>query len=238
MAKTKLKSVFTREDIYTVLQLLKALADGIDTNEELTDADIEKLNTSVDKLNSAITISEDTTTTIANGIAIKPSGDVNIGKNLEVKGKFTVNTEAKIYDKITDTTNNKMFVSGDVNVGNTIPNVTKTYGKWSLSGNSLTVVLAFETNDQSTTISAGQSFTQVIKFPTYISNRIVPIVDIAVAYGTGTACSKTGSIWTATRTNIPIIFAKVSDGFNILVGSGITSIPANTSVRVQFSLTI
>lgn len=92
MAKTKLKSVFTREDVYTVLQLLKALADGVDTNEELTDADIAKLKTSIDKLKGAITIAEDNTTTIANGIVIKPTGDVDIGKNLDVDGNLKLNT--------------------------------------------------------------------------------------------------------------------------------------------------
>ena len=92
MAKTKLKSVFTREDVYTVLQLLKALADGVDTNEELTDADIEKLKASVDKLNSAVSIAEDNTTTIANGIVIKPTGNVDIGKNLDVDGLIRLNT--------------------------------------------------------------------------------------------------------------------------------------------------
>lgn len=92
MAKTKLKSVFTREDVYTVLQLLKALADGVDDNEALTDADIEKLKASVDKLNGAVTIAEDHTTTIANGIVIKPTGDVDIGKNLDVDGLIRLNT--------------------------------------------------------------------------------------------------------------------------------------------------
>lgn len=47
MAKTKLKSVFTREDVYTVLQLIKALADSADDNEALTDEDIKKLQNKV-----------------------------------------------------------------------------------------------------------------------------------------------------------------------------------------------
>lgn len=84
MAKTKLKSVFTREDVYTVLQLLKALADGVDTNEELTDADIAKLKASVDKLNGAVNIAEDNTVTIANGIVVKPNADVDIVNNLKL----------------------------------------------------------------------------------------------------------------------------------------------------------
>lgn len=92
MAKTKLKSVFTREDVYTVLQLLKALADGVDTNEELTDADIEKLKASIDKLNGAVNIAEDNTVTIANGIVIKPNADVDIGNNLDVGGNFKLNS--------------------------------------------------------------------------------------------------------------------------------------------------
>lgn len=47
MAKTKLKSVFTHEDAYTVLQLIKALADSVDDNEALTDEDIKKLQNKV-----------------------------------------------------------------------------------------------------------------------------------------------------------------------------------------------
>ena len=92
MAKTKLKSVFTREDVYTVLQLLKALADGVDTNEELTDADIEKLKASINKLNGAVNIAEDNTVTIANGIVIKPTADVDIGHNLDVDGNLKLNS--------------------------------------------------------------------------------------------------------------------------------------------------
>lgn len=92
MAKTKLKSVFTREDVYTVLQLLKALADGVDTNEELTDADIAKLKASVDKLNGVVNIAEDNTVTIANGIVIKPTADVDIGHNLDVDGNLKLNS--------------------------------------------------------------------------------------------------------------------------------------------------
>lgn len=84
MAKTKLKSVFTREDVYTVLQLLKALADGVDTNEELTDADIAKLKASIDKLNGVVSIAEDNTVTIANGIVVKPNADVDIVNNLKL----------------------------------------------------------------------------------------------------------------------------------------------------------
>lgn len=92
MAKTKLKSVFTREDVYTVLQLLKALADGVDTNEELTDADIAKLKASIDKLNGAVNIAEDNTVTIANGIIINPTADVDIGHNLDVEGNLKLNS--------------------------------------------------------------------------------------------------------------------------------------------------
>lgn len=108
MAKTKLKSVFTREDVYTVLQLLKALADGVDTNEELTDADIAKLKASVDKLNGAVNIAEDNTVTIANGIIIKPNADVDIGNNLDVDGNLKLNSP-----------DNLTFVTGSLPTPNT-----------------------------------------------------------------------------------------------------------------------
>ena len=53
MANVKLKSIFTKEDIYTVLQLLKALADGVDENDTNMQAQIDELKTKIDTLSEA-----------------------------------------------------------------------------------------------------------------------------------------------------------------------------------------
>ena len=50
MANVKLKSIFTKEDIYTILQLLKALAEGVDENDANMQAQIDELKTKIDTL--------------------------------------------------------------------------------------------------------------------------------------------------------------------------------------------
>lgn len=98
MAKTKLKSVFTREDVYTVLQLLKALADGVDDNEALTDEDIKKLQDKV--LTSVTVVSVDSDhkkiiLTFADNTTIESvpfeSGNLPQGYEVDSTGKVIIN---------------------------------------------------------------------------------------------------------------------------------------------------
>lgn len=128
MTKTKLKSVFTREDVYTVLQLLKALADSVDDNEALTDEDIKKLQdkvltsvavVSVDASHNKIvlTFADNTTiesvpfesggATLPQGYEVDSTGKVIINKALnvvsegdvEVRKNLIVDGKAKINNK-------------------------------------------------------------------------------------------------------------------------------------------
>lgn len=134
MAKTKLKSVFTREDVYTVLQLLKALADGVDNNEALTDEDIKKLQdkilTSVavvsvdnDHKKIVLTFADNTTiesvpfesggATLPQGYEVDSTGKVIINKALtavsegdvEVRNNLIVDGKAKL-NSISDLVDN------------------------------------------------------------------------------------------------------------------------------------
>lgn len=128
MAKTKLKSVFTREDVYTVLQLLKALADSVDDNEALTDEDIKKLQDKVltsvavvsvdhDHKKIVLTFADNTTiesvpfesggATLPQGYEVDNTGKVIINKALtavsegdvEIKKNLIVDGKAKINNK-------------------------------------------------------------------------------------------------------------------------------------------
>ena len=98
MAKTKLKSVFTREDAYTVLQLIKALADSVDDNEALTDEDIKKLQDKV--LTSVAVVSVDSdhkkiVLTFADNTTIESlpfeSGNLPQGYEVDATGKVIIN---------------------------------------------------------------------------------------------------------------------------------------------------
>lgn len=125
MAKTKLKSVFTREDVYTVLQLLKALADSVDDNEAITDEDIKKLQDKVltsvavvsvdhDHKKIVLTFADNTTiesvpfesggATLPQGYEVDSTGKVIINKALnvvsqgdvEVKNNLIVDNKVKL----------------------------------------------------------------------------------------------------------------------------------------------
>ena len=100
MAKTKLKSVFTREDAYTVLQLIKALADSVDDNEALTDEDIKKLQdkvltsvavVAVDDAHKKIVLTFADNTTIESIPFESGGGSLPQGYEVDSTGKVIIN---------------------------------------------------------------------------------------------------------------------------------------------------
>ena len=82
MANVKLKSIFTKEDIYTVLQLLKALADGADTNDADLQSQIDELKNKLD----SYAVDASGNITLNDALHVAKTGDVEVGKNLEVDG--------------------------------------------------------------------------------------------------------------------------------------------------------
>lgn len=95
MANVKLKSIFTKEDIYTVLQLLKALADGVDENDTNMQAQIDELKTKIDTLKpepEGYSVDGAGNVTIAGAITANNNGNVEVRKNLNVAGNASVNT--------------------------------------------------------------------------------------------------------------------------------------------------
>ena len=94
MANVKLKSIFTKEDIYTVLQLLKALADGADTNDADLQSQIDELKTKIDTLKpepEGYAVDASGNVVINDSLHVSKTGDVEIGKNALVDGTLTLN---------------------------------------------------------------------------------------------------------------------------------------------------
>ena len=92
MANVKLKSIFTKEDIYTVLQLLKALADGVDENDTNMQAQIDELKQKIATLKpepEGYAVDNAGNVTIAGTLTANNNGDVEISKNLGVDGMAT-----------------------------------------------------------------------------------------------------------------------------------------------------
>ena len=92
MANVKLKSIFTKEDIYTVLQLLKALADGVDENDTNMQAQIDELKQKIATLKpepEGYSVDNAGNVTIAGALKANNNGDVEVSKSLNVDGNAT-----------------------------------------------------------------------------------------------------------------------------------------------------
>ena len=82
------------------------------------------------------------------------------------------NGTTHLFENITDSHGNPRFIEGDITM-NTIDGVTQTYGKWSLSGTHLMIVVAGDVVN-GTVISQGTKLCDV-NLPSYIKDKIVTI---------------------------------------------------------------
>ena len=118
------------------------------------------------------------------------------------------------------------FIEGDVTL-NEIEGLTQTYGKWSLSGSHLLIVIAGKI-DNATALS-GTICT--VDLPSWIKDKLVPIYGQAVVRQNDTVFSSDGS------TNQSALNVLGKSGTNIYVGSYITA-TADRYFRYQFDLLI
>ena len=80
------------------------------------------------------------------------------------------NGTTHLFDTITDSHGNKRFVEDDITM-NTITGVTQTYGKWSLSGTHLMIVIAGNVAN-GTTLSNLANWASIRNLPSYIYDNI------------------------------------------------------------------
>lgn len=78
------------------------------------------------------------------------------------------------FENIVDEDGHKRFIEGDITI-NTTEGFTQKYGKWSLSGSHLLMVVAIEIS-ASTSIANG-SYLADINLPEWIMNKIYPIIE-------------------------------------------------------------
>lgn len=77
------------------------------------------------------------------------------------------------FEAITDENNHKRFIEGDIDLIESPTGLTKTYGRWSLSGTHLLIVLACDIAN-ATTITSGY-YAYLKDLPQWIFNKIVPV---------------------------------------------------------------
>ena len=79
----------------------------------------------------------------------------------------------KVFEHIVDKDGHKRFIEGDITM-ETITGVTQSYGKWSLSGSHLMIVLCASI-ENAASITAGTTLAR-IAIPAWIHEKLVPMV--------------------------------------------------------------
>ena len=139
------------------------------------------------------------------------------------------NGTTHLFENITDSHGNPRFIEGDITM-NTIDGVTQTYGKWSLSGTHLMIMIAGN-------IANGTTFSGVlvnsIDLPEFIKDKIITYP------GTASVDIKSINIYSITNTAQSIIvrLRKSNDVVSIEEMTSVT-LTADRSFRIQFDLLI
>ena len=92
----------------------------------------------------------------------------------------------KAFENIVDKDGHKRFIEGEVHLDNSVPSgYTELYGKWSLSGTHLLIVIAFSIDNA---VNTGYVTTlTTVNIPDWIKNKIVPLgntyIELKNVYG-------------------------------------------------------
>lgn len=138
----------------------------------------------------------------------------------------------KIFDDIKDKNGNPRFVEGEINLVDSVPSgVTKIYGKWSLSGSHLLIVLCLKLAN-GTTITNGTSLAD-FTLPSYIIDKI------AVLWGGVAVDMKNFSAYNDSwgTQQFSVFLGKSSSKLGITKTSDLT-LSAERNVRISFDLLI
>lgn len=142
-----------------------------------------------------------------------------------------------LMSNIVDSHGNKRFIEGDINLTQAFSNVgiTKLYGKWSLSGTHLMIVIAI--NIPENTAIPAETFFCEAKFPNYIANKIIglwgntlDIKDFQV---------RNANNWWQDSENLSNVSLVIA-GNKILIGTsgGVFTTKSQSTCRIQFDLLI
>lgn len=131
-------------------------------------------------------------------------------------------------DNLVDKNGHERFIEGNIDILEEVPEITKTYGKWSLSGTHIMFVLAGAiangTELNGKTIS-------IIDIPDWIKAKIIPIHSVSVVL------QQTLTMYGGTAQTIQAYLEKNAQGRVSIYFSGFTA-NADKTFRVAFDLLI
>ena len=132
-------------------------------------------------------------------------------------------------DDIVDSAGNKRFVEGNATISGIPSALEVAYNKWSLSGTHLMLVLCIKNNSSSTKTITGPVDFATYDLPSYILNKVSPVVGNLVD-------QKSFTIW-GTSNAAEIRLNKDNDVLHFKTFANI-DIGSNQSIRIQFDLLI
>lgn len=136
----------------------------------------------------------------------------------------------KVFEDIKDKNGNPRFLEGDINLDVAVPSgITKTYGKWALSGSHLLIVLAIDVENGITVPPA--TILSVLDLPQWIVDKIVPLFSVNVFWDTTNFYSEDSTIQ-----YVPVLLRKQNDKINITTTTFTTT--AIKHARIAFDLLI
>ena len=209
-----------------------------DVTEEITDTQYAAFTAA---LNQATTQLQSQITTNANDIdALEVrAGDAedNIETNANVIAAIAKNNHL-IFENIYDKNVHNRFIEGNINLSAeaATAGLLKSYGKWSLSGSHLMLALCVEIPEN---VSFNASYLSYITLPTWIKNKIYPII----AGGGDFIGYNTISILTENSYSVPLpsLFTslRVWSGDSVVISvGGISATNSKRAFRIQFDLLI
>ena len=129
------------------------------------------------------------------------------------------------FANLVDSQGHKRFIEGDITI-ETISGIEQKYGKWSLSGTHLQIVLAVDIANGTT---LGVKLADV-NLPAWIREKIIPLYSTRVAYKNELALGND-----STSQQITFLVDKTDNGISIYSYASIT---ANRHVRFELDLLI
>ena len=144
--------------------------------------------------------------------------------------------EAKAVQKdistLVDSQGHERFIEGDISLYSDMPEgITLTYGKWSLSGTHLMIVLAGNLADE-TVLANSTDVARLTTLPSWILDKVYPVFNDVIERKKFDASASTWGVQ-----QIDVALRKSTDYLYIRLASALT-LTANRGFRIAFDLLI
>lgn len=194
--------------------------------------ELDRVSASVDSVAGDVAALQTSYTTLAEDMRV---AKININTLYVNFGTaFTEITNIKngtthLFETITDRHGNPRFVEGDITM-ETITGVTQTYGRWSLSGTHLMIVVCADVANGTTIPNLDIAF---INLPAWILNKINPLIATRIEIKTVPMYDNSFSTQTLT-----VVLTKGESLLAIVTRSTSVVLNADRKFRIQFDLLI